>query len=69
MMGRAAACDVCYITLQLLVITPCGHLLCPGCVARSPRKCASCDAVYAPVRCISDASRLYLGCISAVSRL
>ena len=50
MMGRAAACDVCSITLQLLVITPCGHLLCPSCVARSPSKCASCDAVYAPVR-------------------
>jgi hypothetical protein len=40
--GQASVCMACGVHLQLLLITPCGHLVCAMCVDKETHACAIC---------------------------
>ena len=42
-------CGGCGLVLQLLLVTPCGHLVCPECVPAACVGCPVCAAPFAPV--------------------
>ena len=51
---EADPCDKCGIQLQLLLVTPCGHLLCPECVDHEKNvvgedRCAHCHSPFEDV--------------------
>jgi len=36
---QASVCSLCGVRLQLLLITPCGHLICAMCITQDTHKC------------------------------
>jgi hypothetical protein len=42
--GIVTGCDACGVLLQLQLVTPCAHILCPACVKSSMHSCRVCDA-------------------------
>jgi hypothetical protein len=47
--GGEGTCGGCGLVLQLLLVTPCGHLVCPECVPAACVGCPVCAAPFAPV--------------------
>jgi hypothetical protein len=42
--GIVTGCDACGVLLQLQLVTPCAHILCPACVRHSMQSCRVCAA-------------------------
>eukprot|EP00953_Heterococcus_sp_UTEX-ZZ885_P009440 5560-Heterococcus_DN1.PRE.3 len=42
--GIVTGCDACGVLLQLQLVTPCAHILCPACVKASMHACRVCEA-------------------------